>query len=148
MCCCEDSRRRWPLSRSKHLSEIGWNWYNPGHGIITPAWDRHETPSVFMLPISLGLGVRSSCFFDSFTVFFFPQHRLIYLVSLLDLDRLPPETELSFVRTLKKTHNRSTLMRPPVSRNMRMHANACTRPHTHTRHRTSYTALAISISPR
>lgn len=113
MCCCEDSRRRWPLSRSKHLSEIGWNWYNPGHGIITPAWDRHETPSVFMLPISLGLGVRSSCFFDSFTVFFFPQHRLIYLVSLLDLDRLPPETELSFVRTLKKTHNRSTLMRPP-----------------------------------
>lgn len=90
MCCCEDSRGRWPLSRSKHLSEIGWNWYNPGHGIITPAWDCHETPSVFMLPISLGLGVCSSCLF-----FFLFQRRLFYLVPLLDLDRLPPETELS-----------------------------------------------------
>ncbi len=71
MCCCVDSRRRWPLSWSKHLSEIGWNWYNSGRGIITPAWDRHETSSVFVLPISLGLGVLSSCFFDSSSRVFF-----------------------------------------------------------------------------
>lgn len=29
-CFCVDSRRRWPLSRRKHLPEICWNRYNPG----------------------------------------------------------------------------------------------------------------------
>lgn len=58
---------------------------------------RHEIFCV-MLPISLGLGVLSSCFFDSLTgffFFFFFRHHLIYLASLVDLDGLPPETELS-----------------------------------------------------
>lgn len=108
MCCCVNSRRQWPLSPSKHLSETGWNCCNPGCGIITPAWDRHETPSVFILPISLGLSVLSSCFLDSASLFF--QHCLIYLVSLVELDRLPPEIEPSLWRLIIEAHWRATLL--------------------------------------
>ena len=128
---CVDSRRHWPLSRSKHLSEIGWNCYNPGRGLITPAWDRHETPSVFVLPISLGLGVLSSCVFDSFSRFSPPSSYLFGFSG--GAGRAPSGDRALIVRTLKK------------------HTDA---PHCHAnvktptrKQRTSYSALAISINP-
>ena len=111
MCCCVDSRGRWPLSRSKHLSEIGWNWYNPGRGIITPAWDLLCHVANFIRP---GRALLMFLWQPHSFFFFFFRHHLIYSASLVDVDRLPPETELSlwgglWRRLIRESHWRSAL---------------------------------------
>lgn len=142
MCCCVDSRGRWPLSRSKHLSEIGWNWYNPGRGIITPAWDLLCHVANFIRPgraLFMFLWQPHRFFF----LFFFPAPSYLFGLSG-GSGRAPSGDGALIVRTLKKTHKRIALTQRPVSCNMRARTRA--RAHTHSK-RTSYTALAISISP-
>lgn len=106
---------------------------------------RHEIFCV-TLPISLGLGVLSSCFFDSLTgffYFFFPG-TVLFIWPLGGSGRAPSGDGALIARTPKKTHKRIALTQRPVSCNIGAQPRA--HAHTHSK-RTSYTALAISISP-
>lgn len=97
---------------------------------------------VFVLPVSLGLDVLASCFFDgpssSLSLSFSSlQNYLIYLASLVELDRLPLETELSLWGLWRRliTHTALSVV-TCASKSM----------YTPTHNlRTSYSALAISI---
>lgn len=144
MCCCVDSRRHWPLSWSQHLFEIGWDWYNPGRGIITPPCDRHE---VLCVRVASFIRPGRACFmflwrplFLPLSLFFLPPE-LSYLLGFSGgAGQAPSGDRALIVRTLKKTHNTYR----PVSRNMRKQIHV----HTHTQSEDiiQYSALAISIS--
>lgn len=103
-----------------------------GRRIITPVCDRHETPSVFVLPISLGLDVLSSCFSDSPALCFLPA---------------PPALSYFFWTDRRGALTVRTLTRWQTA----LSVATCARRHVYVpahQPRTSRGALAMSIRPQ